>query len=155
MNMNRREFSVRTIYGLTALIGAGVAAPAVMYVFGSPVEHPSGWMDVGEVSSLPEGQPVEVPVLRIDRDGWKISSERESVWVVKNNDSLTVFSPRCTHLGCAYHWDSTKKVFVCPCHGSVFSETGAVLSGPAPRPLDRLVTKIEGDRLWVSTQQRS
>lgn len=153
--MDRRNFCGRAIYGLGTLIAVGIGTPAVLYLLGSPTDRRSAWIDAGQVASIPDGEPVEVPVVRVDRDGWKISSERESVWVIRKNDRLTAFSPRCTHLGCAYHWEAAKKAFVCPCHGSMFSEEGAVLSGPAPRPLDRLVTKIEGDRLWLSTLPRS
>lgn len=40
----------------------------------------------------------------------------------------------CTHLGCV----PTRKPegWFCPCHGSVFDNSGRVLKGPAPRNLD-------------------
>ena len=43
---------------------------------------------------------------------------------------------RCTHLGCAVPFDQASGQFVCPCHGSVFTNEGDVLNQPAPRPLD-------------------
>lgn len=43
---------------------------------------------------------------------------------------------RCTHLGCAVPFDQASGQFVCPCHGSVFTNEGEVLNQPAPRPLD-------------------
>lgn len=152
-SLDRRQFSVRSLYGLTALIGLGISTPAAIYLFGSPSKTETGWIDAGAIPSLPNGQPVELPVVRIHRDGWKITAEQDTVWVVKKDGKLTAFSPRCTHLGCAYHWDAAKEVFLCPCHGSVFSETGTVLAGPAPRPLDRFVTRIDGDRLWLGKLQ--
>lgn len=148
--LNRRELSVKGIYGLASLIGVGISAPAIIYLFGSPRQAETGWIDAGAVGSLPEGQPVELSIVRVHRDGWRIVAEQDTVWVVKQNAELTAFSSRCTHLGCAYHWDPGEDVFVCPCHGSTFSKTGQVLSGPAPRPLDRLITKIDGKRLWLA-----
>jgi menaquinol-cytochrome c reductase iron-sulfur subunit len=154
--LTRRQFSFHAIYGLGALIGLGVVAPATVYVFGSPSsKRETGWIDAGSVTSVPNDSPVELPVVRIHRDGWKIVTEQDSVWVVKSAGTLTAFSPRCTHLGCAYHWDPAKKMFACPCHGSLFSITGEVVSGPAPRALDRFVTRIDGDRLWVGKLENS
>lgn len=154
--VSRRQFSLHAIYGLGALIGLGLTAPATVYVFGSPSsKRETGWIDAGSIGSLTSDVPIELPVFRIHRDGWKITTEQDTVWVVKNGRSLTAFSPRCTHLGCAYHLDSVKKMFVCPCHGSLFSTTGEVISGPAPRGLDRFVTRIDGDRLWLGKLQNS
>ena len=83
-------------------------------------------------------------------DGWKINSEKATAWVVKQADnSVVAFGPQCTHLGCAYHWDEEKTEFLCPCHNSLFSIEGKVLAGPAPRPLDRYESKVEGNKLLL------
>jgi menaquinol-cytochrome c reductase iron-sulfur subunit len=153
----RRRFAVRAIYGLTGLMSVALATPAMIYVFGTPdSKRQSGWIDAGAVSALSVGAPTEVPVLRIRTDGWKIKSERDTAWIVREaSGEIIAFSPRCTHLGCAYHWDPSKNMFACPCHGSLFLPTGAVVSGPAPRPLDRYIVKIDGDRLWLGDSSQS
>lgn len=52
---------------------------------------------------------------------------------VKNPDWLVVLGI-CTHLGCV---PSRKKDgWFCPCHGSVYDNSGRILKGPAPRNLE-------------------
>mmetsp|Transcript_21315 Transcript_21315/g.38581 ORF Transcript_21315/g.38581 Transcript_21315/m.38581 type:complete len:218 (-) Transcript_21315:232-885(-) len=41
----------------------------------------------------------------------------------------------CTHLGCVVPWSAPNNKFMCPCHGSQYAPTGAVVRGPAPLPL--------------------
>jgi Rieske Fe-S protein len=83
-------------------------------------------------------------------DGWKVTSEKSTAWVVKSaSNQVTAFGPQCTHLGCAIRWDDAKSEFLCPCHNSVFDAQGKVVSGPAPRPLDRYETKVEGKQLMI------
>ena len=54
----------------------------------------------------------------------------ESVW------NLIRFSkPRCTHLGCALHWNSQERSWDCSCHGSRFSEDGRLINNPARKDL--------------------
>jgi Rieske Fe-S protein len=51
---------------------------------------------------------------------------------------FVVFSPICPHLGCKYAWNQQENKFICPCHGSVYSELGVHEAGPALRGLDPL-----------------
>jgi glycine/D-amino acid oxidase-like deaminating enzyme/nitrite reductase/ring-hydroxylating ferredoxin subunit len=46
-------------------------------------------------------------------------------------------SLRCTHLGCLLRFNGAERSWDCPCHGSRFDVDGAVLEGPATRPLER------------------
>jgi Rieske Fe-S protein len=67
------------------------------------------------------------------------------VWVNKQTVPYVAFSGKCPHLGCGYKWRSHKtlgQVFLCPCHLSIYDNTGKVLDGPAPRPLDVLPIKV-------------
>ena len=56
----------------------------------------------------------------------------------------------CTHGACEVAWDAESDEAVCPCHGSRFAEDGAVLEGPAPRPLRAYPVARVGDLLWIS-----
>lgn len=53
----------------------------------------------------------------------------------------------CTHAGQAL--TKAGSGFFCPLHGSRFSETGAVLKGPATDPLQHLPVKIEKQTLVI------
>jgi menaquinol-cytochrome c reductase iron-sulfur subunit len=147
----RRRFAYAVIYGLGALIGAALAIPSTLYLVLPPkARKQQSWVEAGDLSQLQPGVPLEMTFRRIRADGWKIYSEKGTAWVVKTAEGkIIAFSPICTHLGCAYHWDATKAEFVCPCHGSDFAVDGRVLSGPAPRPLDRYEVKVENSRVWL------
>lgn len=155
--LDRRTFYLTCIYGMSALITAAMAATAGVYLFTPPKSNRRDeWVPAGDISQLAVKTPEEV-VYRTDRvDGWKITNEKQSAWVVKMAaDQVVAFAPQCTHLGCAYHWEEKTKEFLCPCHTSTFSIEGKVLTGPAPRALDRFDVKMDGTKLLLGTIRRS
>ncbi len=153
--VGRRAFFGRVAAAIAAAIGAVLALPLVGYIVSPALKRRApDWSRVGAVAALLPDEPQTLTFVATQQDGWRKSTVMHAVWVVKRPDgALTAFAPNCTHLGCAYHWDGGARQFQCPCHNSVFALDGAVVSGPAPRPLDTLAAKIEGDELWVRYAQ--
>jgi len=155
--LSRRSFYIGAVYGMFAAISAALGIPALVYLFFPPkARKPDEWVEIGDVTKIAPNSPVEMVFRRNRVDGWKVTSEKGTAWVVKHADnSIVAFGPQCTHLGCAYHWDEGKDDFLCPCHTSVFSIDGKVISGPAPRPLDRFDIKVQGNKLLLGSLRKS
>lgn len=62
--------------------------------------------------------------------------------VIKNGQSLSVYSSRCTHLGCKIN-NLTNFQLLCPCHGSAYDLSGKVIKGPALSSLKKMEFKIQ------------
>jgi len=133
-------------------MAAMVAIPAGAYLILKPKSAGGEDMvEIADVATLEVDKPKEVVYFRKRVDGWKVTKEKTTAWVVKNaSGEVRAYDPACTHLACAYHWEDGQKEFFCPCHSSVFGLEGNVVSGPAPRPLDRYVTKVEGGKILIS-----
>ncbi|MGZ8802588.1 MAG: QcrA and Rieske domain-containing protein [Mycobacterium sp.] len=56
------------------------------------------------------------------------------------------FSAVCTHTGCLIN-EVADGTINCPCHGSKFSLDGAVVNGPATRPLNAEAITVQGDSI--------
>ena len=152
---SRRNFYVVAIYGLWGAILAALGLPALFYLLFPPkAKKVDEWIEVGDIGRLTPNSPVEMTFRRTRVDGWKVISEKSTAWVVKNSaNQVTAFGPQCTHLGCAYHWEEGKGQFLCPCHTSLFAIDGKVVAGPAPRPLDRFQTRLNGSKLLLGKLQ--
>lgn len=64
---------------------------------------------------------------------------KKQLWVNIGNAAANLCklsTPRCPHMGCALKWNSSKKIWECPCHGSSFSEDGELIENPSNRDLD-------------------
>src|SRR6476620_11604862 len=149
---DRRKFHVSVIYTLWAVITGAISLPAAIYLLvPSKSKTTAGtWVEAGDISHMQPNVPEEFVFRRNRLDGWKVTSEKSTAWVIRQADSKVVaFSPQCTHLGCAYSYDEQNKEFLCPCHTSTFSLDGKVLTGPATRALDRYEVKIAGSNLLL------
>jgi menaquinol-cytochrome c reductase iron-sulfur subunit len=147
----RRSFFVWMIRIIPTVMGLSLLIPLFGYVSAPAFRRRTDvWTPIGKVADLPSGEPQELEYTSTIKDGWRTTSAKKGVWVVKQaNGGITAFSPLCPHLGCGYRWNVPAKQFQCPCHGSLYDVTGKVLAGPAPRPLDILPTKVEGGQLLV------
>lgn len=96
---------------------------------------------VGSAEDVPVG---EMRAYRIDGT---------SITVANVGGRLSAFDDTCTHMGCSLAEGSLNNTTVtCACHGSQFDVTsGAVLRGPAQRPVRSRTVQIAGDALLAES----
>lgn len=73
--------------------------------------------------------------------------------VVNTGGHIYAFDDSCTHMGCSLaHGKLAGTTVTCSCHGSQFDvTTGAVLRGPAVRPVRSRLVQVEGLDLVAET----
>ncbi len=64
--------------------------------------------------------------------------------------SFTAVQVACTHQGTSINYNTQQARFICPNHGSQFSNTGSVLMGPATTALKKYNIAIDGSTLTVT-----
>lgn len=150
---SRRALVLATCVGGCALaLAAG--GPAVAMVLAPLSEKGRGgrWVRTVRLDQLEEGEPRRVAIVDDRRDAWSIERNAElgSVWLVRRGDEVLALSAVCPHLGCSVNAVAGRDAgFFCPCHTSAFDASGKRTSGPSPRDLDRLETKIENGHVMV------
>lgn len=150
----RRSFYSVLITALGSAIATALAVPAGIYLFWSGASKGrSTFVEVADLTELSVGKPEEVTFERTRVDGWRVLKEKVIAWVVRTDEkNVVAYSPQCTHLGCAYHWEEERDKFVCPCHESLFTLDGKVVAGPASRPLDRYAVRVENSKLLIGSK---
>ena len=96
---------------------------------------------IGQAAEIREGG-----MLVFDVEGSKVNVSRTA-------GGLYAFDDTCTHMGCSLANGTLDGTTVtCACHGSQFDVTsGAVLRGPAQRPVRSRAVEIRGDELFAET----
>jgi len=146
----RRRFLARILQSIHAVIGGTIAVVAGGAVLGpSFLRRQTTWLDAGSVSALGDNEATPVTLRVARQDGYTQTVDRQVVFLVKSASGIKALSSTCTHLGCRVSWDADAKLFKCPCHGGVYDKTGAVVSGPPPAPLPSLMTRVEGDQIFI------
>ena len=109
------------------------------------------WIDAGRVKDLPIDQWRKEMLLFQRQDRWAFSERKELIYIYRSAQDIIVFSAICPHAACLIR--KNNEGFGCPCHKSSFASDGNVLTGPSPRSLDRLDTKVQDGRLYVKYEK--
>lgn len=111
-------------------------APALLGMQAEVAGHFTGdRFKVTHVDSVDDIRPGTGAVVRVN-------GRRRAVYRDPDGSTRAV-SARCTHLGCLVAFNEAETSWECPCHGSRFGVDGAVLQGPAVRPLEEF--DVDGD----------
>jgi menaquinol-cytochrome c reductase iron-sulfur subunit len=136
---------------------AALAVPTVRFVV-APALGATGagrWIKTVTADSLPEGEPKRVALVADRRDAWTLEKDVElgAAWLLRKGTEVIAWSTVCPHLGCAVDRSATGAGFNCPCHDSAFDADGRRLTGPSPRGLDTLASKVEDGFVHVEFQR--
>ena len=151
----RGALKALVVLGGAAFAGV-VAVPGVELLVAPVGKDPSGalWVKTIRFDSLTEGEAKRVSIVSDRRDAWTLEKAVElgAVWLIRNGAAIDCFSVVCPHLGCsvaAVPAGAAGPHFNCLCHDSDFAIDGTRQSGPAPRDLDSLATKVEDGYVLV------
>jgi Rieske Fe-S protein len=155
--LGRRKFLARVSAWGATITAAVVAIPVIRALFSPALAPPqtAEWIKVADdIALLDVGVPMALNFVRTEEDGWVERRQANTVWVYSDDgEKFIAYNGHCTHLGCHYTFDKDLKTFACPCHRGQFDvKTGAVLAGPPPRPLDKLVCEVRDSALFVKYQ---
>ena len=139
---------------------ASIATTIVYSLYPRRAAANGGQQLFGTSEVSPFGGIIPVGAVDLLEPGKKIHNLDARAWLVRFNDEQAGHNPpakagqilalyhKCVHLGCTvpYRADFTREDprngqtyagwFLCPCHGSTYSDGGVRVFGPAPRSLD-------------------
>jgi Rieske Fe-S protein len=121
------------------------AAPAASAPTGSQASSSPG--SSGSAGGVAAGALTGTSAIPVG--GGKIFPSQLVVVTQPTAGQFKAFSATCTHMGCTVSQIADGRID-CPCHGSEYSITdGAVLRGPAPKPLPAKHIKVTGDSIFL------
>jgi len=145
--------------GLGALL-VGIAATVINSLYPRNVKGFGGSIFVGTVDQLEPGQKFK----NVEAKAWMV--RLDATQAQRNGaqeGAILALYQKCPHLGCTVPWrpDYAREDprsgeryagwFLCPCHGSTYSDAGVRVFGPAPRSMDTFALTIDKGNMIVNT----
>jgi cytochrome b6-f complex iron-sulfur subunit len=130
--------------GVLALLGCkaedspGDGADAGVDAFTDP-----GFEECGADLCFDLTHPTNASLNEVDGARVVTVSPNRYVLIRKSETEFIALSAVCTHQGCTVRFVAASDQLQCPCHGSQFALTGAVIDGPANRPLAVFQTSFD------------
>lgn len=84
---------------------------------------------------------------------FRYPTENETAILIRTQaGEYRAYEQKCTHLTCPVYYAKERNRLECPCHEGGFDvETGNVLYGPPPRPLDKIDVEVRpGGEVWAT-----
>ena len=141
---SRRQFLAASIASVVGIVLSGLVFFRDSLKFLYPGEQQKNFTKylVAKIDEIPTGKAKEITIAG------------KPVFILHLPEGFKVYSGICTHLGCIVKWQEKEKQFYCPCHRAFFDQEGAVISGPAPRPLDEFKVEVENSLVFIWIKQR-
>jgi len=137
-NMNRRELIQRVVLGGAVL----AVAPALI--------------DSCSKGSSNNPPPSKI-VLDLTQGAYSVLNTaggslvtQDVIIINTGGGTFSALSSICTHMGCTVGYNAGTGNIQCPCHSSVYTTGGSVISGPAPRALQSYSYTLAGNILTIN-----
>jgi cytochrome b6-f complex iron-sulfur subunit len=137
LSLDRKGFLGLAFAGSLAALAGGWLGALLKFLRPPQAQGFGGQVYAGRLEEFPPGSVSRIMAGRF--------------YLTHTEDGLLAVYQKCTHLGCSVPWAEAEGQFHCPCHGSLFSRTGEVAGGPAPRPLDIFPVEVKNGEVWVDT----
>jgi len=140
--MNRREVIQKFLVGGTVLLFVPtVLKSCTKDSTDNPGTNPDGTDNIKLDLSLAENSALNTSgSSKIVRD----------ILIINTGTKIIALSSVCTHQGCTVGYNAGAGDIECPCHGSVYSTSGSVITGPAPSPLRSYPASVTGNILTIT-----
>ena len=159
--VSRRKVLLVGFWSAMGVMVLGIVATIINTLYPRGITGFGSAVYVGTVDQLAPGKKIH----NLDAKAWMVRFDAEQA---KRNPgavegSILALYHKCVHLGCTvpYRPDFSREDprngetyagwFLCPCHGSTYSDAGVRVFGPAPRSLDTFALTIDGGKMTVNT----
>ena len=140
--MNRRELVQRILVGGT-----------VLFVVPSVLEScAKGSTDDPGVNPTPTKIDLDLSLpanSSLNVDGGSMIVQNIII-INTGSNNFVALSSVCTHQGCTVGYNSGAGNIQCPCHGSVYTTSGSVVAGPAPKSLQSYPVTLKNNILTIN-----
>lgn len=155
----RRSFLTWLCVGLGGLFGLILGIPAVAFLIDPRNRKVASgaFKPVARLNQLQPDVPTQAVIRDTRLDSWTVHPDDVvgRVWLIRRGgDKVEAYTTICPHLGCSINYEEKVKEFICPCHGGTWDlkcqrVDQAGKTNPAPRDMDQLECRIEGDEVLV------